>query len=61
MSAFIITEVMAGVEPSSLQSETNRLYASENMLRSIEHVLTKTTNNTPVDGTLSLNLVGGTE
>jgi hypothetical protein len=58
INAFVISGVIAGVEPSPFQPQINQLYASENILNSIDHVVGKTMDNPPIEGQPSVNLDG---
>jgi hypothetical protein len=58
MSVFVISGVMAGIEPSPFQPQINQLNASENILSSIEQVVTITIENPPIEGQPSPNLTG---
>lgn len=58
MSVLIASGVMAGIEPSPFQPQINQLYASENMLRAIEHVVLQTQENPPIEGQPSPSLTG---
>ena len=58
MSAFVISGVIAGIEPSPFQPQINQLNASENILNSINQVNTKTMDNPPIAGQPSPNLIG---